>query len=106
MRIQYLKFSKSVNPQIIGRGLLTGLILVNCAFCRWGVILNVKSTTSVAAVIDLSTFKGDSVYAENCVKEINELLPSCYSTKIIDDKFLLIEFKDNLKTIKIGKSNE
>jgi hypothetical protein len=99
-----LKFDKSINPQRISRGLLTGLVIANCIFCRWGVTFSVKQVASSTAWIDLKEFKGDVVYAQHCAKELGELLPSCYSMRIIEDWVLLIRFDDDLKTI--GKNYE
>jgi hypothetical protein len=103
-----LRFNSKINPQKISQGLLTGLLLANCTFCRWGVILNVKQVSSQTAIIDLSPFKNDIIYATQCAKEVSELLPSCYETKFIDNKFFIIRFrdelKDNLRTV--GESYE
>jgi hypothetical protein len=92
-----LIFDKKINPARISNGLLTGLIIAGCNFCRWGVSLKIKQIASQTAWIDVSElFENDTVYAQHCIKEIKELLPSCYVTKLIENRVLLIKIDEDI----------
>lgn len=97
-----MQFEKTINADKINnikQGLLTGLLIANCIFCRWGVAFLVKDITSQDAVIDLSVFKGDIVYAQACMEEITKSFPSCFSIENIDNNFFLIRFNDYIAGI-------
>jgi hypothetical protein len=94
-----LRFDKKINPEKISKGLLVGLVLANCVFCRWGVKFEIRSISAQTAWVDLRPFNGDEIYADSCIKEMKDFLPSCYSTKIMDNKALLIRFNDDMATI-------
>ena len=92
-----MNFKKTIDPVKINnirKGLLAGLLVTNCIFCRWGVQLLIKDLTTHNAAVDLSVFNGDIVYATSCIEEVKQALPSCFVTKNIDDRFFLIKFVD------------
>jgi hypothetical protein len=91
-----LQFNNTINPEKISKALLTGLLIANCIFCRWGVKFLVADVATQTATIDLKSFKGDTVYAQSCIEELNQALPGCYSIKNINNSFLLIRFDGNI----------